>query len=50
MRWEDETSEPNDYNRYKIEQFLEQQPTPSDASLAQLDLFPQQRREARSRR
>ena len=50
MRWEDETSEPNDYNRYKIEQFLEQQSTPSDASLAQLDLFPQQRREARSRR
>jgi len=50
MRWEDETSEPNDYNRYKIEQFLEQQATPSDASLAQLDLFPQQRRKARSRR
>jgi len=50
MRWEDGTSEPNDYNRYKIEQLLEQQATPSDASLAQLDLFPQQQREARSRR
>ncbi len=50
MRWEDGTSEPNDYNRYKIEQLLEQQATLSDASLAQLDLFPQQQREARPRR
>jgi len=50
MRWEDGTSEPNDYNRYKIEQFLEQQAQPSDASLAQLDLFPIQQRRARSRK
>jgi hypothetical protein len=50
MRWEDGTSAPNDYNRYKIEQFLEQQATPSDASLAQLDLFPQQQIKASSRR
>ena len=50
MRWEDGTSEPNDYNRYKIEQFLEQQVPLSDTSLAQLDLFPQQKRKARSRR
>ena len=50
MRWEDGTSEPNDYNRYKIEQLLEQQGPPSDSSLAQLDLFPQQQRGTRSRR
>jgi len=50
MRWEDGTSEPNDYNRHKIEQLLGQQDTLSDASLAQLDLFPQQQRKARSRR
>jgi len=49
MRWEDGTSEPNDYNRYKIEQFLEQQASLSDTSLAQLDLFPQKKRKARSR-
>jgi transcriptional regulator with XRE-family HTH domain len=48
MRWEDGTSEPNDYNRYKIEQLLETLASPSDASLAQLDLFPQQKK-ARSR-
>ncbi len=48
MRWEDGTSEPNDYNRYKIEQLLEEQASPSDASLAQLDLFPQPQRKARS--
>jgi transcriptional regulator with XRE-family HTH domain len=47
MRWEDGTSEPNDYNRYKIEQFLEQQMAFSDSSLAQLDLFPQQQGRAR---
>ncbi len=50
MRWEDGTSEPNDYNRYKIEQFLEQQASPADRSLAQLDLFPQQQRGSRSNR
>jgi DNA-binding XRE family transcriptional regulator len=50
MRWEDGTSEPNDYNRYKIEQLLEQQVPLSDSSLAQLDLFPQQQRGTRSRR
>jgi len=50
MRWEDGTSEPNDYNRYKIEQFLEHQVPVSDSSLAQLDLFPQQQRKASSRR
>jgi transcriptional regulator with XRE-family HTH domain len=49
MRWEDGTSEPNDYNRYKIEQLLQQQASASDASLAQLDLFPRQQRQARSR-
>lgn len=49
MRWEDETSEPNDYNRYKIEQLLEHQAAPSDSSLSQLDLFPQQQHKARSR-
>lgn len=48
MRWEDGTSEPNDYNRYKIERLLEQQASLSDASLAQLDLFPQAHRKARS--
>jgi transcriptional regulator with XRE-family HTH domain len=42
MRWEDGTSEPNDYNRYKIEQLLETVASPSDSSLSQLDLFPQQ--------
>jgi len=50
MRWEDGTSEPNDYNRYKIERFLEQNASTSDASLEQLDLFPQPKREARSHR
>ncbi len=49
MRWEDGTSEPNDYNRYKIEQLLEQQAAPSDVSLDQLDLFPPQQRKASSR-
>ncbi len=49
MRWEDGTSEPNDYNRYKIEQFLENQVEPSDVSLDQLDLFPPQQSKARSR-
>ena len=50
MRWEDGTSEPNDYNRYKIEQFLEREAALSDTSLAQLDLFPQKTQKARSRR
>ncbi len=50
MRWEDGTSEPNDYNRYKIERLLEQSASTSDASLAQLDLFPQSKREASSHR
>lgn len=49
MRWEDGTSEPNDYNRYKIEQLLMQPSSLSDSSLAQLDLFPQQQNEVRSR-
>ncbi|MFC2078725.1 helix-turn-helix transcriptional regulator [Candidatus Bipolaricaulota bacterium] len=49
MRWEDGTSEPNDYNRYKIEQLLEQQAPISDTSLAQLDLFPKPQPKASSR-
>jgi len=50
MRWEDGTSAPNDYNRYKIEQLLEEQAPLSDTSLAQLDLFPQKTTKARSHR
>ena len=50
MRWEAGTSEPNDYNRYKIEQLLEQQVPFSDSSLAQLDLFPTKQRGTGSRR
>lgn len=50
MRWEDGTSEPNDYNRYKIEQLLEEHAAVSDTSLAQLDLFPKEARRAGSNR
>jgi transcriptional regulator with XRE-family HTH domain len=50
MRWEDGTSQPNDYNRYKIEQFLDQTPSVSDTSLAQLALFPQPRNKESARR
>lgn len=46
MRWEEEIAVPNDYNRYKIEQFLSAR-VPADAQtisthhpdIEQLDLF-----------
>jgi transcriptional regulator with XRE-family HTH domain len=46
MRWEGEIAEPNDYNRYKIEQFLAQDtpaPSPSrpNTQIHQLSLFPE---------
>lgn len=42
MRWEDGTSEPNDYNRYKIERLLVGASSPSRCRrLVQLSLFPQ---------
>jgi len=41
MRWEDGTSEPNDYNRYKIERFLVGAPLPAARRrIIQLSLFP----------
>jgi len=45
MRWEDDLAEPNDYNRYKIEQLLageDSVPRPASAShqrIVQLSLF-----------
>ena len=49
MRWEDGTSVPNDYNRYKIEQLISAPPVDQDAiDEAQLDLFAQPQRESTS--
>ena len=45
MRWEEGVSVPNDYNRYKIDRFLDGfQPTPLSAGrrlMIQLSLFPE---------
>jgi len=43
IRWEEEISEPNDYNRYKIEQLLTgyRPSPPSRRWMIQLSLFPQ---------
>ena len=41
MRWEDGTSVPNDYNRYKIEQLLSMPPDQDPVDEAQLQLFAQ---------
>ncbi|HDS29196.1 MAG TPA: XRE family transcriptional regulator [Candidatus Acetothermia bacterium] len=49
MRWEAGTAEPNDYNRHKIEQLLQEPASVADSSLAQLDLFPQPTPKARRR-
>ena len=48
MRWEDGTSEPNDYNRFKIEQLLAgYQPSPlTRKQIVQLSLFPRDVAEA----
>ena len=41
MRWEDGISEPNDYNRYKIEKLLVGTSSPpSGRKIVQLSLFP----------
>jgi len=41
MRWEEGISEPNDYNRYKIERLLVGPvPTRSPRQIVQLSLFP----------
>jgi len=43
IRWEEGIAEPNDYNRYKIEQFLDTTSLPSSPGrpgLVQLSLFP----------
>jgi len=41
MRWEDGISEPNDYNRYKIERLLVgTSPAPAHRRIIQLSLFP----------
>ena len=45
MRWEDGASEPNDYNKYKIERLLEGTPPrvtnffPPNERIVQLELF-----------
>jgi len=39
IRWEEEISEPNDYNRYKIEQLLLENPPPARREIVQLSLF-----------
>ncbi len=54
IRWEDESSLPNDYNRYKIEQLLagetDRQPVPSTRPrIHQLQLFPVERKEPQRR-
>jgi len=41
MRWEEGTSVPNDYNRYKIEQLLSIPPDQDEVDESQLDLFAQ---------
>jgi len=41
MRWEEGISEPNDYNRYKIERLLfGTTPPPARRRIVQLSLFP----------
>jgi len=41
IRWEEEISEPNDYNRYKIERLLvEYSPPAARRRIIQLSLFP----------
>lgn len=50
IRWEEEASEPNDYNRYKIEQLLAdgrstQSPLTSHKRIVQLNLFASRREE-----
>ena len=45
IRWEAEAAEPNDYNRYKIEQLLAKErppllPTSPRRQIVQLNLFP----------
>ncbi len=46
MRWEDGTSEPNDYNRYKIERLLVGAALPTARRrIIQLSLFPRNVRE-----
>jgi len=41
MRWEEGISEPNDYNRYKIERLLlGTTPPPTQRQIVQLSLFP----------
>jgi len=51
MRWEDELSLPNDYNRFKIEQLLAGEPEPPSPrpQIHQLQLFPAQAKEPRRR-
>jgi len=39
IRWEEGISEPNDYNRYKIEQLLLEDPPPTQREIVQLNLF-----------
>ena len=47
MRWEDGTSEPNDYNRYKIERLLIGAPAPATRRrIIQLSLFPRHVKDA----
>jgi len=47
MRWEDGTSEPNDYNRYKIESLLIGAPAPiARRRIIQLSLFPRHVKDA----
>jgi len=47
MRWEDGLSEPNDYNRYKIERLLTGITTPTARRrITQLSLFPRYVRES----
>jgi len=47
IRWEEGISEPNDYNRYKIEQLLiGYTPPPAHRRIVQLSLFPRYVKEA----
>ncbi len=44
IRWEEEIAQPNDYNCYKIEQFLSEgsaSPVLAGREIRQLDLFPE---------
>jgi transcriptional regulator with XRE-family HTH domain len=46
MRWEEGISEPNDYNRYKIERLLlGTTPLPARRQIVQLSLFPRYARD-----